>query len=98
MIWIITAELLPPKIRSVGQGLIICSCFLGGFIVAKTFVDLIQSIQVSGTFFLYGALCFIGFAFTFFFVPETKGKSVQEIETAFQQSFGQMIKNSFKCS
>ena len=50
LIWIITAELLPIKVRAVGQGAIICFCFMCGFIAAKTFVDIIQAVNNSGIF------------------------------------------------
>ena len=39
----------------------------------------------SGTFWLYGAICLAGGLFTFFFVPETKGKSIEEIQKIFSK-------------
>ncbi len=38
----------------------------------------------SGTFWLYGVVCLIGATFTFIFVPETKGKSIEEIQKLFE--------------
>jgi hypothetical protein len=38
----------------------------------------------SGTFFLYAGVCVIGTIFTVFFVPETRGKSIDEIQTFFE--------------
>lgn len=50
-----------------------------GFIVAKTFNDLESVLKTSGSFWFYGAFCLVGFIFSLFFVPETKGKSSEEI-------------------
>ncbi len=50
-----------------------------GFIVAKTFNDLELLLNTSGCFWFYGAFCLAGFLFSLFFVPETKGKSSEEI-------------------
>ena len=64
---------------------IICFAFITGFIVAKTFVDLIESpLRESGTFWLYGGICFIGGIFTLIFVPETRNKSIEEIQEYFR--------------
>lgn len=50
-----------------------------GFIVAKTFINLESALKASGSFWFYGAFCLLGFIFTLFIVPETKGKSSEEI-------------------
>eukprot|EP00092_Neocalanus_flemingeri_P029051 GFUD01031537.1.p1 GENE.GFUD01031537.1~~GFUD01031537.1.p1 ORF type:complete len:528 (-),score=96.95 GFUD01031537.1:115-1698(-) len=85
LIWVVTAELLPPRVRAMANSFIICFAFITGFIVAKTFVDLIQSpLKESGTFWLYGGICFIGGIFTFIFVPETRNKSIEEIQDYFR--------------
>jgi len=85
LIWVVTAELLPPKVRAIANSFIICFAFITGFIVAKTFVDLIESpLKESGTFWLYGSVCFIGGLFTLIFVPETRNKSVEEIQQYFR--------------
>ncbi|XP_023346118.1 facilitated trehalose transporter Tret1-2 homolog [Eurytemora carolleeae] len=84
LIWVVTAELLPPKVRSIANSIIICFAFVSGFIIAKTFVDLEQSIGYSGTFWFYAAVCFLGAIFTFIFVPETRDKSIEEIQNHFR--------------
>jgi len=85
LIWVVTAELLPPKVRAMANSFIICFAFITGFIVAKTFVDLIESdLHESGTFWLYGGICFVGGVFTLVFVPETRNKSIEEIQDYFR--------------
>jgi hypothetical protein len=43
---------------------------------------------ILGTFFLYAAICLTGTVFTFFFVPETRGKSFDEIQKFFDKTRG----------
>ena len=63
---------------------IICFGFIAGFLVAKTYVDLVESpLGQSGTFWLYGGICTLGGVFTAVFVPETRNKSVEEIQNYF---------------
>ena len=63
---------------------IICFAFIAGFIVAKTYVDLVESpLKEAGTFWMYGSICFVGGLFTAIFVPETRNKSVEEIQNYF---------------
>ena len=47
LIWVVVAELLPSKVRAIGNAFNICLCFILGFIASKTFVDLIQAIGSS---------------------------------------------------
>ena len=102
LIWVVVAELLPPKVRAIGNAFNICLCFILGFIASKTFVDLIQAIGrvkafvrrlkyvdvlpgASGTFWMYGVICLLGGLFTLLVVPETKGKTIEEIQRIFQK-------------
>ena len=63
---------------------IICFAFIAGFLVAKTYVDLVESpLGQAGTFWLYGGICALGGVFTAVFVPETRNKSVEEIQDYF---------------
>lgn len=84
LIWVVTAELLPPKVRAMANSFIICFAFITGFIVAKTFADLVESpLEEAGTFWLYGGICFLGGVFTMICVPETRNKSIEEIQAYF---------------
>jgi len=84
LIWVVTAELLPPKVRSVANSFIISFAFMTGFLVAKTFVDLVQSIGLAYTFWMYGAICLLGTVCTMAFVPETRGRSIEDIQEHFR--------------
>lgn len=91
LIWVVTAELLPAKVRSVANSIIICLGFLGGFVVAKTFVDLIQALGQAVTFWMYSGMCFLGLIFTIICVPETRNKTMDEIQDSFDQPCSQLV-------
>ena len=73
-------ELIPLRCRLLGCGIIDMIFFLGGFVVASTFSFMRRSIQTYGTFWLYSVCSFI-FAFVpILFLPETRGRSLEDIE------------------
>lgn len=78
--WLMMGEILPAKIR--GAAASICTAFnwLCTFIVTKTFLNIIEGIGTAGTFWLFGGITFIGLFFVIIFVPETRGKSLEQIE------------------
>merc|ERR1712029_770882 len=86
LLWVITTELLPPKVRSIAVGIIICLSFLLGFFVAKTFVDLLDGLGHAGTFFFYSSFSIVAAIFTVVFIPETRGKSIEEIQKYFNKT------------
>eukprot|EP00095_Tigriopus_kingsejongensis_P008180 snap_masked-scaffold405_size181423-processed-gene-0.0 protein:Tk08180 transcript:snap_masked-scaffold405_size181423-processed-gene-0.0-mRNA-1 annotation:"facilitated trehalose transporter tret1-like isoform x2" len=94
LIWVVTAEILPPKVRSVANSVIICFTFLGGFVVSKTFVDLIEAVNQSGTFWIYAGVCLFGLFFTVICVPETRNVPIDEIQDAFNRPCSQMATDS----
>ncbi|CAK1601949.1 unnamed protein product [Parnassius mnemosyne] len=78
--WLMMGEILPAKIR--GAAASICTSFnwLCTFTVTKTFHNIIVAIGPSGTFWLFGSICFVGLFFVVVCVPETRGKSLEQIE------------------
>jgi facilitated trehalose transporter len=82
--FLLMGELIPEKQRSFLSS-IAGSLNLGMmFIVIKTYHDLKNSIGEDGTFWLYSAVCLCSCFFVYFLVPETKGKSLTEIEEFFE--------------
>lgn len=61
--------------------LIIAYNWLCTFTVTKTFQNIIDAIGPAGTFWLFGSISFIGLFFVVICVPETRGKSLEQIET-----------------
>ena len=83
--WLVMSEIFPLKARSPATGLATLSNWLLAFVVTKTYNSLVSEIMIQGTFWFYSGCSFLGFVFTFFVVPETKGKTLEEIEIMFDK-------------
>lgn len=78
--WVLLSEIFPMKLRSIG--LSICTFFLwiSSFLLTYTFPFLNKSLSTGGVFGVYSLICLLGFIFIFLRVPETKGKTLEELE------------------
>jgi len=85
LIWVVSAEILPPRVRPISTSINMFFSFVLGFLTSKTFVDLVFAIGACGTFWLYASICLLGGIFTFIFIPETKGKTINEIQELLAQ-------------
>ncbi len=80
---IISAELLPTRVRGKGLSLIMLVNWLANFLLSAAFPFLIEWLGISPLFSLFGALSLLTFIFVYYKVPETKGKTLEEIQTTF---------------
>ncbi|CAK1539933.1 unnamed protein product [Leptosia nina] len=78
--WLMMGEILPGKVRGAAASLCTAYNCICSFIVTKTFYNLVKAIEPSGTFWLFGGICFTGLFFVVVCVPETRGKSLEQIE------------------
>ena len=82
--WLLLSELFPAKLRGMGMGVTVLCLWLTNFCVGLSFPVLLSSFGLSSTFFIFAALGVFGLLFTFKFVPETKGRSLEQIEKDFR--------------
>lgn len=75
----LAAELFPTKIRGTASGLLTGFNYTFNFIAVKIYPSMIDSMGSTGVFFFYGATALIGTVFSICLLPETKGKSLEEI-------------------
>ena len=81
--WIILAEIFPLKFRGAGIGISVLMMWLANATVTLLFPQVVSATGITVTFFLFsglGALCLL---FFWRFVPETKGRSLEQIEESF---------------
>ena len=86
VMWVLLAEIFPNHLRGVGiafTGLINSAV---SFTVQLVFPWELSNLGTATTFMIYGLFAGVGFAFIYRLLPETKGKSLEEIEAVFQQS------------
>ncbi|MFC2127124.1 sugar porter family MFS transporter [Bacteroidota bacterium] len=78
--WVVLSEIFPNKIRGVAMSIATFSLWIASFILTFTFPILNDALGASGTFWVYSFICVAGFLFIKNKLPETKGKSLEEIE------------------
>ncbi|KIK63060.1 hypothetical protein GYMLUDRAFT_242127 [Collybiopsis luxurians FD-317 M1] len=80
--WVIIAEIFPLNIRGKGLSIAVSSNLMNNFIVGQVAPTMINKLGF-GTFVFFGVFCLMGGFFILFFVPETKGVSLEEMEEVF---------------
>lgn len=78
--WVLISEIFPNRIRGAAISVAVSALWIACFILTYTFPILNGAIGTAKTFWLYAAICFAGFLFVWVKVPETKGKSLEQIE------------------
>lgn len=80
VVWVVLSEIFPVRMRGAAMALSTFFLWAACFLLTYTFPLLNEWLGASGTFWIYGAICFAGFLFIRTQLPETKGKSLEEIE------------------
>ena len=80
IVWVIISEIFPTQIRGLAVSLGSFSLMLTGFVITFTNPILIDKVMPSGTFLIYATLLLPAIWFIWRFIPETKGKTLEEIE------------------
>ena len=78
--WVVISEIFPNRIRGAAMSIATTSLWAACFILTFTFPSLNQNLGPAGTFWIYAAICVAGFIFIRMKLPETKGKTLEEIE------------------
>ena len=78
--WVIISEIFPNRIRAAAMAVAVSSLWLACFILTYTFPILNATLGSAGTFWLYAGICLVGFLFIKRKLPETKGKTLEQIE------------------
>ncbi|CAH2238742.1 jg27666 [Pararge aegeria aegeria] len=84
--WMMCGEVFPTRVRGLGSGISSATTFVAFFIVVKTAPGMMSDLGEVFTFLLYGIVALIGTGILYFILPETKGKSLQEIEDKFKSN------------
>jgi SP family sugar porter-like MFS transporter len=80
VVWVVLSEIFPVRIRGAAMAVSTFFLWTACFILTYTFPLLNEGLGASGTFWVYGGICIAGFLFIRRRLPETKGKSLEEIE------------------
>ncbi len=78
--WVLLSEIFPNKVRGVAMATCTFALWTGCTTLTFSFPSLNESLGTSGTFWIYSGICLIGLIFFLRRLPETKGKSLEQIE------------------
>ena len=78
--WVIISEIFPNRIRGAAVAVAVIGLWIACTVLTFTFPYLQNGLGAHGAFWLYGAICVVGFVVIFRRLPETKGKSLEQIE------------------
>ena len=79
--WVLLSEIFPNRVRGMAMAVGTFSLWVACFLLTYTFPLLNASLGASGSFLLYGVICLMGFMFIKAKVPETKGITLEALET-----------------
>ncbi|XP_058093936.1 polyol transporter 5-like [Magnolia sinica] len=81
--WVYGPEILPLKLRAQGMSLAVAAnCIMSG-VTTMTFLSLSKAITIGRTFFLFAGVAMLSWIFFYTFLPETRGRTLEEMESLF---------------
>ncbi|KAK4490595.1 hypothetical protein RD792_001280 [Penstemon davidsonii] len=84
--WVYSAEIFPSKLRASGASVNVGVNRVMNATVSMTFLSLSSSITIGGAFYLFAGVAVMAWFFVYFCLPETKGRSLEEMEELFSKS------------
>jgi SP family sugar porter-like MFS transporter len=78
--WVMISEIFPNRIRGACMAVAVSALWIACFLLTFTFPFLNAKLGSAGTFWLYAAICIAGFVFIQRKLPETKGKTLEQLE------------------
>ncbi len=80
VVWVVLSEIFPTRTRGRAMGVATVALWVACFGVSQTVPWMFKHLGQASTFWSYAIMCVVSFVFVALFVPETKGKTLEEIE------------------
>jgi len=80
VVWTVINEVFPSHVRGRGVAIATAINWFAAWVVAQTFLSLVNAISTEGTFLLFAGFCVVTFVYVRWFLPETKGKTLEEVQ------------------
>jgi MFS transporter, SP family, major inositol transporter len=87
LVWLMLAEIFPLKIRSFAIGICVFTLWIANAVVALLFPVVVEALNIAPTFFIFAGLGLLAILFIATQVPETRGKSLEELEDHFREIY-----------
>ncbi|KAF3793333.1 Polyol transporter 5 [Nymphaea thermarum] len=95
--WVYSSEVFPLRLRAQGTGLALSVNRVVSGVVSMSFLSMVKALSVGGTFFLFSGIAALGALFFYMFLPETKGKTLEEIGSLFEDERGVIATDACCC-
>jgi SP family sugar porter-like MFS transporter len=80
LFWVVLSEIYPNRIRGAAMSIGVIAHWIANFLLTFSFPTIKETIGWTNNFWLYGLICLLGFLVLYFYLPETKGNTLEEIE------------------
>jgi len=84
--WVYISELFPNAVRGRAMSIGTMGVWIACLAVTLTFLTMIRLLSTSGAFWFYGGLCAATFVFVWRYLPETRGRTLEEIQKLWKLS------------
>lgn len=82
--WLMSAEIFPTRLRGAGAKMSARGNWATAMVITLTFLTLVNTVGRPATFWIYGAFSLVTIIFVLFLIPETRGKTLEDIEEYWQ--------------
>jgi len=83
LLWVVLSEIFPTRVRGAAMSIAALAHWVGNFTLTFSFPTIKENLGWANNFWLYGLICLLGFFVLKWVLPETKGKTLEEIEKQF---------------
>lgn len=87
VVWVLLAEMFPNRVRSSGMSIAVAAQWISNFAVTAAFPVLVGYLNGALAFWLFAFMCVATIIFVLWLVPETKGKTLEEMEKTWEEKF-----------
>ncbi|RYQ80264.1 hypothetical protein Ahy_Scaffold1g106788 isoform A [Arachis hypogaea] len=81
--WVYSSEIFPLRLRAQGASIGVAVNRVMNATVSMSFISIYKAITIGGAFFMFSGISIVAWLFFYFFMPETKGKALEEMEMVF---------------
>jgi SP family galactose:H+ symporter-like MFS transporter len=89
--WLLISEIYPLRVRGLAEGTAAGANWTFNLLVSITFLTLVELLGPSWTFWIYGLLAVAAWLFSYYLVPETRGRTLEEIEQSWHSRGGSVV-------
>ncbi|XP_020239160.1 probable polyol transporter 3 [Cajanus cajan] len=84
--WVYSSEIFPLNLRAQGASIGVAVNRLTNAAISMSFISIYKTITIGGAFFMFAGISILAWIFFYFFLPETKGRALEEMETIFNKN------------